>query len=651
MDLLSPISTALQSIRGKLYLAFLAFSLFMSAFGLYAINSIRDTSELVTRTYDKPLMAINFARSALYGFGAMDRELVRVSLIEDPKDRELGISRIEELRNTFDDDLKVALERSLSERSVLVILEIFDLMAEWHGQRESAVPDGIDGGEWAVLDSLAERIVDKFELLIDLTAGDGFLIRQNALQAIESSTLANVVAIAAILALSLLVTVFLSRSILGPLGAAVRVAERISRGELDARIPSPGRDETGTLLRSLAVMQENLRAMMAQEVALRKSAQSQLADALENSSDGVILLDAEERILTVNGQVLALFPQIAHHFVPGSSFREALAEARRRGLYEYGSYDESDQLERPATEASPPRAIRVADGRWLKVNRSAARSGSGSVVIWSDITELKLREEHLQAAKEEAEKASEAKTKFLATISHELRTPLNAIIGFSELIATEALGKAGIRQYVEYAADIQSSGSHLLGIINDILDIAHSEAGTLSLRPEPMDVAAEIETCRRLVQRQCEGAGHTLAVEIEQELPEIEADPGRIRQILLNLVSNAIKFTPEGGRITVRASPAADGGVDIAVADTGIGMKPEDVALALEPFRQIDNALSRKYEGTGLGLPLTKSLVELHAGTFHIESSPGVGTTIAVHLPPHPGIAAEAAHERRYGVA
>jgi PAS domain S-box-containing protein len=398
-------------------------------------------------------------------------------------------------------------------------------------------------------------------------------------------------------------------------------------------------------------MQENLRAMMAQEVALRKSAQSQLADALENSSDGVILLDADERILTVNGQVLSLFPLIAHQFMPGSSFREALAEARRRGLYERFSYNEADEIEETETETAPPRAIRVADGRWLKVNRSAARNGGGSVVIWTDITELKLREEHLQAAKEEAEKASEAKTKFLATISHELRTPLNAIIGFSELIATEALGKAGIKQYVEYAVDIQSSGSHLLGIINDILDIAHSEAGTLSLRPEPMNVAAVIETCRRLVQHQCEAAGHSLAIEIGQDLPEIEADSGRVRQILLNLVSNAIKFTPEGGRISVRASPARDGGVDIAVADTGIGMKPEDLAVALEPFRQIDNALSRKYQGTGLGLPLTKSLVELHAGTFHIESKPGSGTTITVHLPPRPGIAAEAAHERRYGAA
>jgi signal transduction histidine kinase len=349
--------------------------------------------------------------------------------------------------------------------------------------------------------------------------------------------------------------------------------------------------------------------------------------------------------------VLAYFPLIAHYFMPGSSFPEALAEARRRGLYEYSSYDEADQLDSAPAYGSPPRAIRIADWRWLKVNRSAARSGGGTVAIFSDITELKEREETLKLAKEEAEKASEAKTKFLATISHELRTPLNAIIGFSELIATEALGKVANRQYVEYAADIQSSGSHLLGIINDFLDIAHSEAGTLSLRPEPMNVAEAIETCRRLVQRQCETAGHTLDVEIDPGIPQIEADPGRVRQILLNLVSNAIKFTPEGGRISVRALPASDGGVDISVSDTGIGMRPEDVVVALEPFRQIDNALSRKYEGTGLGLPLTKSLVELHQGTFHIESTPRVGTTISVHLPPHPGPAADAAHERRFGAA
>jgi signal transduction histidine kinase/HAMP domain-containing protein len=628
------ITRALKSIRGRLYLAFLVLSIFMAAFGVYAIDSIRDTSALVTRTYDKPLMAINFARSAQFGFAAMDQELGRLSLSTEPAERAAHLAKIAELRRSFDEDLKIAEDRSLSPRSVATIREIRTLAAAWHATRERMLADGLNDVERHALDDLAAKVIGKFDLLIDLTAGDGFLIRQDALKAIDRSRVANTAAIAGILALTLVMIALLARSILRPLGVAARVAQRIAQGELDAKIPKHGEDETGALLRSLEVMQNNLRAMMAQEVALRKTAQAQLADALESSSDGVVLIDAGDRILTVNSQVHHFFPDAAHLFQPGRKFRETMREAQLQGAIEmFTTYDATTTMTAADQYPAPPRALKLPDGRWLQVSRSAARSG-GSVVIWTDITELRDREETLKLAKETAEKANQAKTSFLANISHELRTPLNAIIGFSELIESETFGPVGHPQYATYARDIRTSGDHLLGVINDILDMSHSESGRLYLATGPLDFAVFAKECMARVAHQCAAAGQTLKVDLPAGLPEVEADPDRLRQIVLNLTSNAIKFTPRGGRISFSAVATPDCGIEFCVADSGIGMKQDDLSVALEPFRQIDSALSRRYEGAGLGLPLTKTLVELHGGSLRIESEPGQGTRVIVGLPP-----------------
>ena len=623
---------SLRSIRGKLYLAFLAFVLLMGAFGAYAVSSIRDTSALVTRTYDKPLMAINFARSALYEFSEMDRELLRMAAAVDPADRTRHLERIEALHKTFNEDLGIAAERSLSPRSVSVIRDIRRLAAAWHAERAQSMSEGIAPTEWHRLNALSQQVAKKFNLLIDLTAGDGFLIRQDALRAIESSRATNVAAIAAILVLSILLAWLLSRTILRPLGAAVRVAERISEGELDAVIPAPGDDETGTLLRSLAVMQDKLRAMMAREVAARKSAQAQLADALENATEGVILTDAEDRIVIANDQARRFFPDLAGCFVPGATLDVILREGLARGLLSNPEHTSSDALTIGRAGRFGLGESRLADGRWLRVSRSAARSG-GTVVIWSDITPLKEREETLRIAKEQAEQANLAKTHFLANVSHELRTPLNAIIGFSELISGQALGPLGVAQYGTYATDIGRSGQHLLTIINDILDMAHSEAGTLSIVTEPVDFATLFRECQDHIAQECTEAGHILNLAVAADLPLLEADPARLRQVILNLASNAIKFTPNNGRIEIAAQPAANGGIDFTVINSGIGMSSEDLAIVFEPFRQVDSALSRRYEGTGLGLPLTKTLVELHEGTLEIESHKGEGTRVRVHFP------------------
>jgi PAS domain S-box-containing protein len=249
--------------------------------------------------------------------------------------------------------------------------------------------------------------------------------------------------------------------------------------------------------------------------------------------------------------------------------------------------------------------------------------------------ELQQREaeKQLREAKEAAELASRAKTEFLANMSHELRTPLNAIIGFSQMIGEEVLGPAGRPEYKDYARDINTSSQHLLQIINDILDVSKIEAGMLALRPAEADVASIVKSCGRLVTPKAEASGIELRTGVPEELPIVWADERMVKQIVLNLLSNALKFTPRGGTVELLACAEADRGIRMTVRDTGIGIARENFEKIFRPFSQVDSALNRKFEGTGLGLPLTKGLVELHKGAISLESEIGRGTTVSVFLP------------------
>jgi PAS domain S-box-containing protein len=274
---------------------------------------------------------------------------------------------------------------------------------------------------------------------------------------------------------------------------------------------------------------------------------------------------------------------------------------------------------------------------WVRTLAQPRRRPDG-VMVWEgmflDVTERRLASEALQEAKESAESANRAKTDFLAVMSHELRTPLNAIMGFSEIIEKELFGPVEVDRYREYAADIHTSGTHLLGLINDVLDLSKIEAGKFELEENDVDIGQIIESSVRALERRTEKGQIRVSVKVPNKLPHLLADERKVKQIMQNLLSNASKFTPDGGSIMVSATASAQKGMHIRIADTGIGIRKRDIDKVLSPFGQIENAMNRQFSGTGLGLPLAKSLVEQHGGRLELESRFGRGTTITVAFPP-----------------
>lgn len=249
-----------------------------------------------------------------------------------------------------------------------------------------------------------------------------------------------------------------------------------------------------------------------------------------------------------------------------------------------------------------------------------------------DITHLKRAEQELLDAKMLAEAANHAKSAFLAAISHELRTPLNAVIGFSETILQQVFGPLGNLRYAEYVELIHRAGSHLRDVIEDILDVARIETGELSLRENDIDLAECLGNTMDMVRPKARDNHITLRLELPPDLPRVRADALRLRQIVLNLLSNAVKFTPPGGTVRLTAE-CGGGGLNLSVADTGIGIRPEDLDHIWTPFFQAEATLSRRFAGTGLGLPIVRHYVEAHGGTISVDSTPGKGTTFTLQLP------------------
>jgi signal transduction histidine kinase len=255
------------------------------------------------------------------------------------------------------------------------------------------------------------------------------------------------------------------------------------------------------------------------------------------------------------------------------------------------------------------------------------------IVAALDVTEQKRAEAEMHRAKEAAEAASQAKSELLANMSHELRTPLNAIIGFSEIMQAGLFGPLGSPKYDSYIADIRHSAAHLLTVITDILDLAKIEANSFRLHEALVEPGEIIGSALRLVKPRGDDVGVSLRYDKRHNDIVIKVDETALKRVLINLLANAVKFSDPGGTVVVRSAFEAHGGFAISVIDEGIGMSAEEIPIALTPFRQVNAGLQRKYEGTGLGLPIAKQLVEMHGGALVIDSKPGAGTTVTVRLP------------------
>ena len=275
---------------------------------------------------------------------------------------------------------------------------------------------------------------------------------------------------------------------------------------------------------------------------------------------------------------------------------------------------------------------------WLHTSSVFNQSENTVDIISVDITKSKEQEKTVLTAREEAEYANRAKSEFLANMSHELRTPLNAILGFSQIIRDKVFGADDIARYAEYAGDIYESGDHLLAIINDVLDLSRIEAGKSNLRYEAIETERLVTNCVKLVSGRIRESRQTISMELPPMENTLHADKRMLKQMLLNLLSNANKFTPTSGHISIYAGESDAGLFELTVTDNGIGIAEEDLPRIMQPFGQVEDTFTRQFDGSGLGLPLVASLAELHQGGLKIKSEPGKGTTITIWLPFHPSM-------------
>jgi signal transduction histidine kinase/HAMP domain-containing protein len=611
------------SIGGQIFAALLVMGFLIAALGAVGYGMLSAAGGIVADTYDGPLMAISYARAANVSFAQMQVLLLQKK-IAAPGERNNLERKIEDALGDFNADLDIAEERASAEDERSIIRQIRALSGRWNKERSRGGP---------VLAELDAELARRFDMLIELNADHGFVSRREAVWSIGYYKFASGFATALALLLACGLAFMLGGRIITPLSAAAAVADRIAGGELETPIPAGGSDETGILLRSMVVMQNNIRDRVARETAQRQSAESRLGDALESARQCVVLVAADGRVAIANSQLDKFFPGFSGREVAGLPIAELLGEmdthfAASNGAGSRPSLADVCSVTSGAQADSWERQLK--DGRWIRVDADRTSDG-GLILLANDFTDIKEREEKFRLAKQAAEAASEAKSRFLANMSHELRTPLNAIIGFSEIISTQLLGATGNAKYTEYAGDILRSGQHLLDVINSVLDISRSETGKMTLVAETVDLRFVLMDCIKMMRQECTSAGLILHSPNLSDPLFVRGEAAKLRQIFLNLLSNAVKFTERGGTIMVRAEHA---GADVIaeIADTGIGMRDDEIPIALTPFAQIDSRLARRYEGTGLGLPLSKALIELHGGRLDIQSEPGVGTKVRVVL-------------------
>jgi two-component system cell cycle sensor histidine kinase PleC len=359
-----------------------------------------------------------------------------------------------------------------------------------------------------------------------------------------------------------------------------------------------------------------------------------LVDALESINEGFVLYGSDGRLMICNSKFKEFYGYSDEEAFPGVHRKElGYLDLKRKAVVVDGAEEKYYIDRRESLSEGPPESfiVQLKDGRILRLSDRKTDSG-GIVSLQNDITELKRAEAAISAAKDEALTANRAKSEFLAHMSHELRTPLNSILGFTQIMKEEVFGPLGVPKYMDYATNVHHSGQHLLALINDILDISKVEAGEVTLDEEVFDLRDSIRTCIRMVTGQSDDAMKRIGFQGTEDTRLFKGDERILKQVILNLLSNATKFTPLEGRIDISTALDASGGVVVRVEDNGCGIAKDDIPKVLEPFGQVRPGVHQAHAGTGLGLSLSKMLTELHGGILSIESELDKGTTVTLRF-------------------
>ena len=474
-----------------------------------------------------------------------------------------------------------------------------------------------------LLASLVTKLEDEAKLARDLVVSD----------AAEATRVSILTVLAAVLAGALL-TFFIVRSIAKPLRHLIGAIDRLSAGDLDVTIPAPGSDEIGAMARTLALFRDSMRERN-RLTAERERERQTLSAAIATISDGFVLYDKENRIVVCNDRVREIYPGIAELFRPGMSFREILEMAVARPVVDLAGQTPEEWIAKRMRQHAAPYSVveyTYQGDRWVRISERKTPDG-GTVAVYTDITELKRRQMELEQAREQAEQASRTKSQFLASMSHELRTPLNAIIGYSEILQ-EDVADLGRDNLVSDLKKIEGAGRHLLGLINDILDLSKVEAGRMDVFIEDVEIVPLLEEVRAIIVPLADKNGNVTEFRMAENLGTTRTDRTKLKQSLLNILSNASKFT-ENGRVTLVADRFESNRpmVRFAISDTGIGMTEEQLGRLFQAFSQADTSTTKKYGGTGLGLAITRNFCQLLGGEISVSSRPGEGSTFTIVLP------------------
>ncbi|WP_419902182.1 PAS domain-containing sensor histidine kinase [Kiloniella sp.] len=372
-----------------------------------------------------------------------------------------------------------------------------------------------------------------------------------------------------------------------------------------------------------------------QDITEQHLAQNILLDAVDSIAEAFAMYDNRGELVLCNQNFRDMYGYTEEQARPGVHFQELGEIDIKNGNVAIGDEAGEDYLERKAAyrrELQGSFTVNLKDGRWIRTTDRRV-PGLGFVSVQSDITAIKESQNLLTNAKETAEFANRAKTEFLANMSHELRTPLNSIIGFSQILMGEMFGNHSNKKYKDYSEAINRSSNHLLELISEILDQSKIELGTVTVEAEPVDVSVMLDECLTLMNERSEKAHVEVTLECDDKLPKFSLDRLKVKQTVLNLLTNAIKFTDPDGTVSINARQNSDCDLIIEVQDTGIGISVENIDRVLEPFAQVAESKTRNHEGTGLGLSIAKSFTELHNGTLMLESSSGDGTTVTLCFP------------------